>query len=174
MLPIWNSPVLAGLFMLAIDWGAILLIRVFWEGQFYWTRWWSFKYGDVLLAFYGFFAAIIISDKDVTGFQSTPLWHLALLALGLAISIVIEVVSAPGRDPKITWLPSQLWHTAIFAVMFYLVVWSGVLIVTKFHSPAWAVVVCVLLIVAYAATVVFDNSKWQDRSPERLINGIRY
>jgi hypothetical protein len=173
MLPIWNTPVIAGLFMLAINWGAILLIRILWEGHFYWTRWWSFKVGDILLAVYGLFAAVLISDKVVTGFQANFYWHAGLFALGLLISIVIEVGSAPGRDAAISWLPSQLWHTAMFAVMFYLVVWSGILIITKFHSEPLAVVFCVLLIAGYIATVAFDNSKWQDRSPERLINGIR-
>ncbi len=173
MLPIWNTPAAAGLFMLAIQWGAILLIRIAWEGHFYWTRWWSFKVGDVLLALYGVGAAILLQDKEVTGFQASFYWHVGLLVIGLFISIAIEVSSAPGRDAAISWLPSQLWHNAMFAVLFYLVVWSGILIITKFHSNPWAVAFCALCIAGYIATVAFDNSKWQDRSPERLINGIR-
>ncbi|OGH16629.1 MAG: hypothetical protein A3C30_04340 [Candidatus Levybacteria bacterium RIFCSPHIGHO2_02_FULL_40_18] len=173
MLPIWNSPVEAGLFMLAIQWGAILYIRVIWEGHFYWTRWWSFKVGDILLALYGVGAAILIQDKDVTGLQGNFYWHVTLLIVGLVISIAIETRSAPGREAAISWLPSQIWHTAMFAVLFYLVLWSGILIITKFHSDPWVVTFCVLCIAGYVATVAFDNSPWQDPSPEMLINGIR-
>ena len=47
--PIWQwPPILVALFVLGIDFGAVMAIRIFVEKKFYLTRWWSFKIGDTI------------------------------------------------------------------------------------------------------------------------------
>ncbi len=170
MLPVWRwRPVSVGLLVFALDFGAIMFIRIVIENQLYLSRWWSFRVGDsVFLPLYAAFAAVIINRQAdrLSGLAARPWYHVFLLVFGVVLSILIEVDAIhAGRDPRITWLPSQLWHTAIFGLVFYLVFWSFTAIL-QVRAPKWAFITALVFLLGYFATITYDIVHY--RTPEKI------
>jgi len=170
LIPIWQwPPVLVAIFIFGIDFGAIMAIRVFAEGECYLGRFWSFKIGDTIgLPVLAGFAAVVVSEGHFSGFYTQLWWHLLILCLGYLISLGVQVKNL--STGKFTWeevkKPSELWHTAVFGVMFYLV--ATVLAATiADHDPFWAMVGSFAGLGIWIIGVAADLSPWADKRPGR-------
>ena len=155
----WH-PLLVALFTLSIDFGIIIVIRIFRNDTPLLSRWWAFKIGDsILLPIYAACAAVIIQENTLS---IAPLyyhlwWHVAVLISGYLALIVFETIHILNRLHPLRlrfWLTN--YHAFIFGIMFYLVV-SVFPIVIFSRTPSWAFVGAILSLLGYAATVAIDN-----------------
>ncbi|HEX7456254.1 MAG TPA: hypothetical protein VF303_02200 [Candidatus Nanoarchaeia archaeon] len=163
-------PALVGFLVFAIDFGAIMLIRVFGERKFYFSRFWSFKIGDTIgLPVLAGFASIVVSDGNFTGFYTELWWHILVICLGYVISFSLQVNNL--LTGFFTWEdvrnPSEVWHTFIFGVMFYLVV-TVLFAVAADREPVWAAVLAFTGLGVWVLGVAIDRSPWVDKSPGRI------
>lgn len=173
LLPIWDwHPALVAAFVFVIDFGAIMAIRVVIERKFYLTRWWSFRVGDTIgLPVYAGFGAIVVSDGEFTGFYTAAWWHILVLTAGYVIAIGIQVNNL--RTGFFTWSdvvnPSEVYHTVIFGVMFYLMV-TVVFALAADRSPVWAVVLASTGLTIYVLSWIIDQTTLIDKTPGRYNN----
>ena len=171
-IPIWNwHPALVGLFVFCIDFGAIVVIRILIERRAYLSRWWSFKIGDLIgLPVFAGFAAAVISDEDFSGFYTERWWHVAVFAVGYLIALFFQVKNLTSGF--FVWedavRPSELYHTAIFGVMFYLI-GTAVCAVGANHSPAWAAALAFIGLSVHAVAWTIDNTPLVDKTPDRVL-----
>ncbi len=171
LIPIWGwNPFLVYAFGLAIDYGAVMLIRGFTEGKWYWTRFWSFKVGDVLgLPVYMAFASIVLKHSyHQDGFYTQWWCQIALLVTGYAVWTLIQFNSYRSGfySKEVIFNPSELYHTVIYGVMFYLVSSSLTPLIFD-HEPFSATVLALAGLFVWIGCVGIDMSPWQDQSPER-------
>lgn len=171
--PIWQwSPILVALFVLGIDFGAIMAIRIFVEKKFYLTRWWSFKIGDTIgLPVCAGFAAAVVSEGNFTGFYTQLWWHLLVLMTGYTVIITLELNSV--RVGFATWEevtnPSQMYHTFIFGIMFYL--FSTVMFaLIADHQPVVQTIMAFCGLGVWLITYVVDQTSLVDKTPGRYRN----
>lgn len=156
---IWNtSPLFIALFLFCIDFLAILLIRIVLERKFYLREWWTYKYGDsIFLPMYGFFAATILQTSHSTVIQTYFWWNITLVALGIVLLFGTEYhhVKYKIYTLKQEFLPSQLYHSIIFVVMFY-IVGSSLQRVIVIHKPVWSFIGVLIALGGYLLTVIKD------------------
>lgn len=171
--PIWQwSPILVALFVLGIDFGAIMAIRIFVEKKVYLTRWWSFKIGDTIgLPVCAGFAAAVVSEGNFTGFYTQLWWHLLVLMTGYTVIITLELNSV--RVGFATWEevtnPSQMYHTFIFGIMFYL--FSTVMFaLVADHQPVVQTIMAFCGLGVWLTTYVIDQTSLVDKTPGRYRN----
>ena len=167
-------PALVGSIVFTIDFGIIMLIRVFVEREFYLGRFWSFIIGDSIgLPVLAGFAAVVVSDDEFTGFYTEVWWHLLIIHV-LIISVgYVAILGLQARNLKTEFftredirIPSERYHTFIFGVMFYLVV--TVLFATAAdHDPLWATVAAFTGLGVWILGVAIDLSPWVDKTPGR-------
>jgi hypothetical protein len=173
---LFRSPIATGLGVFFLSFGAITLIRVLVEGHLYFGRWLAFNLGDsIFLPLYGFFVAFVLRDKPIRGFQGRWWWFILLVAVGLSVSIVLEIQAhSAGRDPQIAWLPSQLYHTlVVLPVLSAFVIWTALVIITQHRTPVWAVLACAISLAGWVGTSVYDSTPAQRNPPETLVDGKR-
>jgi hypothetical protein len=161
LIPIWNiAPWMMYFFLLGLDYGAIRAIRDLVEGEQYTTRFSSFRLGDVLgLPMYGAFAAVVVSKAShPNAFYNESWLQWLLLGVGIAVSLLMQLRS---------WLtgfylkegifnPSELYHTAVYGVMFYFVA-SSVAPMWHNHEPLWAAVLATGGLALWFICVVVDS-----------------
>lgn len=166
-------PALVGFIVFAIDFGAIMVIRGFVERRIYFLRWWSFKVGDTIaLPVYAGFASLVISDGDLSGFYTHWVWHVSVLVIGYFIFVSLHVNSYRtgffSRQDAIN--PSELYHTGIAVVMFYLMV-TVLPPVLASDSLAWLVFFAALGLATYAFAWFIDQTSLVDKTPGRILQG---
>lgn len=171
LIPIWDwDPVLVYFFLFQIDFGNILLIRGLIERNWYLTRFWSYRIGDTLgLPVYGAFSTVVISDiNHPNAFYNQIWWQWVVLGVGVVLSPLIQLRAYITRfySKEVIFNPSEMYHTAIFAVMFYLVA-SSIFPLVHDHDPMWATVGAFVGLGVWIAGFVYDSTPWQDQSPER-------
>ncbi len=166
--PIWQwPPVLVALFVLGIDFGAIMVIRVCVERKRYLTRWWSFKIGDTIgLPVCAGFAAVVVSDGHYTGFYTQMWWHLLVLVIGYVSIVALELNSV--RVGFATWKEvrkhSQLYHTFIFGIIFYLFC-TVMFAVVADHQPVVQTVLAFVGLGIWFTSYVIDQTPLVDKTP---------
>lgn len=165
-------PALVGFIVFAIDFGAIMVIRVFVERKFYLMRWWSFKVGDTIaLPVYAGSAAVVIADADFSGWYTHWIWHAAIFAVGYLIFVGLHIHNwRSGFFSKSDALnPSEMYHTLIAGVMFYLM--ASVLIpafVADDNHPFAGFLVGGGLAL-YIGSWFIDQTSLVDKTPGRLL-----
>ncbi len=168
--PIWQwPPVLVALFVFGIDFGAIMAIRIFVERRFYLTRWWSFRIGDTIgLPVYAGFAAIVVSNGHFSGFYAQLWWHILVMAVGYVLALGLQANNL--RTGFFTWQeacnPSEMYHTVIFGVMFYLVS-TVVFALSADHNPVWATTLAFVGLGVYVLSFGIDQTPTVDKTPGR-------
>ena len=176
LFPIWNwHPALVGLFVFGIDFGAIMAIRKFIERKVYLSRWWSFKIGDTVgLPVFAGFAAAVISDEEYSGFYTQAWWHVLVMLVGYSLAIFFQVKSL--TTGFFTWAdvfrPSELYHTIIFGVMFYLMV-SVLLPVVVDHEPTRVTALAFVGLAIYVGAWWVDNTSLVDKTSDRVLEARR-
>lgn len=171
LIPIWDwHPAIVYLFLLGIDFGAILAIRGFIEQNWYLTRWWSYRIGDTLgLPLYGAFAAVVVSDvSHPDAFYTQTWWQCLVLGVGVAISVLLQVHNCLTGfySKEVIFNPSEMYHTVIYGVMFYLVA-SSVFPLAHTHAPIWATAGAFLGLGIWIVCVMIDSSPLQNHTPEK-------
>jgi hypothetical protein len=150
-------PVIVTLLLFCIDFLAILLIRTLVERKFYFNKWWTYKYGDsIFLPLYGFFAAILIQNNHlIIGYSLW--WELTLLSFGYILVFIIEYLHIKQKiSPlKQQFYPSQIYHTFIFGIMFYLIAISVPAVIAA-NQPVWAYIAAFILLSCYVITCIRD------------------
>ena len=171
LVPIWGwSPMLVYLFLLGIDFGAILAIRIVIERRFYLTKWWSYKIGDTIgLPVYGAFAAIVVSDVNhPDAFYTQTWWQWFVLGVGVALSLLIQLRAylTGSYSKQVVFNPSEMYHMVIYGLMFYFIA-SSVFPLVHGHQPLWATIGAFVGLAIWVVCVVIDSTPLQDLSPER-------
>ena len=171
-IPIWNwHPALVGLFVFCIDFGAIVVIRILIERRAYLSRWWSFKIGDTIgLPVFAGFAAVVISDEEFSGFYTQTWWHAAVFVVGYLVSLFFQFKNL--TTGFFVWedviRPSELYHTAIFGVMFYLI-GTAVFAVGADHRPIWPTVIAFVGLGVHFVAWAVDNTPLVGKTPGRVL-----
>ena len=159
----WH-PVATGVFVLLIDFGLVMLIRGFWEHDWYWSRWTSFYLGDsVFLPPYAVCAGYVIQKRT---HDATVKSQCVLLLIGILIWDGVEalhVIFEPEYR-EVARQPSQIWHTVIAGPMFLWMMW-GLLTMWRYRVLAWQhlvkrvlfIMALVLILAGYGGTQVYDN-----------------
>lgn len=163
------QPFKAATLVLSSDFIAILAIRILFEGRFYLTRWWSYKIGDsIALPLYTFFCLRALENDRLSGrFYDRKWFPWVLLGLGASFSIALEVQAVLNHFRRFQgeFLPSQAYHTVIFAVMF---AWmSDTILPLLTAKSSRDKYIALVFLALYLATWGIDNSPLQDHSPER-------
>lgn len=171
LIPIWGwIPGLVLIFAFSIDYLAVLLIRRYIEGKWYWTRFWSYKVGDIFgLPVYMAFASIVLKNSYHQDGFYTQLWcQIAIMAAGYAFWILVLAnnLRTGFYSKEVIFNPSEMYHTLVYGVMFYLVASSLTPLVLD-HDPLWATIFAVAGLFVWIACVGVDMSSLQDHSPER-------
>lgn len=169
-IPIWGwHPLLVGLFVLGIDWGVIMAIRRVTEGKWYWGRWWSFRVGDTIgLPLYAAAAAWVVEDYHSEAFHQQIWWHALWLSIGIGLSLFFQARGLlTGFFNRATiFNPSEMYHTVIFGLMFYLMLTIAPSALTN-HNPSEAFLLAVVGIGIYVFCYALDQTSLVDKSPDR-------
>ncbi len=170
-IPIWDwHPAWVYLFVLGIDWGAIMAIRIFIERKAYLTRWWTFRVGDVIgLPLYAAAAAVVVEDFNHSdAFYQQTWWHALWLTVGWTISLAIQArgLLTGFFDWKTVFNPSEMYHTVIFGVMFYLMVNIAAPALVD-REPIGAFLLGLIGMGIYVACYIVDSTNLVDKSPDR-------
>ena len=122
---LWNlKPYEAAILVFFLDFGMIC----FWmvaegRGPFKRHLYATFSIGDsIFIPLYIFAATQVMWDSSPSAtWYTTPAWHWFVLFAGVASSILLEVLAVHGGQYTLSQelSPSKLWHTIIFAVVFY-------------------------------------------------------
>lgn len=150
---LWFLPPLwVGLFILGIDFGGVMTIRLLLEKKIYFRRWWAFRYGDTLfLPLYGYFMAHMLQQNPAYVPHVSGLWTALIVCLGYLLVIGIEYRHTTNKvyTNQQQKAPSQVYHSLIFPFMFYLVI-TTLPVLAYADSLAWAVLGAWIAIVGYA------------------------
>lgn len=169
-IPIWQwPPALVAIFILGIGFGGVMLTRKVFEGKFYWERWWSFRIGDTIgLPVFAGFAAIVVSDGHFSGFYTQTWWHISAFAGGYLLAGYIQVKNL--RTGLYSWqeitCPSEIYHTVVMGVLFYLVSTALIAVSTDFE-PIWATILAYTGPSIWVLCVIIDGTSWVDKTPGR-------
>jgi hypothetical protein len=155
IIPLWNwkwHPLVTGLLVFLVTFGAVITIRVLLERHFYIGPWPAFFLGDTIcLPTYTACATIIIRNlKASNAFYTRAWWHYGVLISGYISSIGLEVraVLLNLHTLNESFIPSQIYHTLIFGLVSYLVV-SSLPAVIASRKPIRATIIALLALVAY-------------------------
>lgn len=153
---IWNlQPLFVAIFFFCIDFLAVIFIRVVFEKKFYLSEWWTYLYGDsIFLPLYGFFAANILHTVVL---QTSFWWNIAIVFLGLITMLETEFLHLEDKfyNLKQEFLPSQVYHSIIFVVIFY-IIGSSLPVMLTIHPPTWSFVWALCAIAGYFIMVIRD------------------
>jgi hypothetical protein len=148
------------LFVLVADWATIRLLRYLEPAAAKRPDWLSGKYGDLFLPF-GIASSVVVLQgfHDSGAWFAQPWWNWAVLITGIVVNISLDVVILHRALKKYTLkqelAPSNIWHSLIFIVLFYMV---GMTIVPLFsvHSPAWALLLAFFGYGGWGVTLLYD------------------
>lgn len=125
---IWRwHPLAVAAFVFAVDFGTLLALRVFERGAFY-LPWGNktFLLGDsIFLPLYAGVAAIVVRRGVPPGnLYARRSWHLAVLAVGIGLALLMDLMTVAQGHISIfaQFQLSKTYHTAVFGVLFYLLV----------------------------------------------------
>lgn len=121
----------------------------------------AFKWNDTI--FIPLFIAVAVyvlrSVDYLEGFYTTSWWHWSVLAVGFAISLLMEYGAV--RSGQFTMAqelsPSKMWHTIIFGVMFYWLANSVVIMFVVLNKPVWFVTVVIICVIGFGVTNWLDT-----------------
>ena len=168
MLFVWKwSPILLGFVALLVTYGIIQGIRRFWPGEEWtWSRWWSYKYGDLFIAGYVVLAAICFHHNWPNGWYTILPFHIMLFAVGMAITFGIQLneLNSGHMTREVFNLPSEWYHTFMRGFLIYFVAQSATTLVFGSRQPAWAFVLALLCLLSYVGMFVYDSSSGQDHT----------
>src|SRR4051812_34292281 len=89
-------PVLVALILLAIDFLAIMLLRLLFEGKFYFGPFKTYSIGDsILLPIFGFFTAIIIQTNPPMEYNSNL--QIGCLLVGYGVLLITELINTKKK-----------------------------------------------------------------------------
>jgi hypothetical protein len=130
-------PVLVGLFIMVVDFGALILLRGLERGDFDWpSDNKTVLIGDgLLLPLYAALTSHLMrQDPKIKGrLYKDRRWHLGVFLTGLALALIVEVMTVLDghwglfREPTV----SKTYHRFIFVALFYLLVSAWPLIVWR-------------------------------------------
>lgn len=155
----YYPPLLVALFLFAIDFGAIMLIRMFFEKPVYLGKSSSYIIGDsVLLPAYGYFAALVIQHSSLPALYKEPFYHISILALGFFVTVLLRYISLKNKviTSQQIGRPSEVYHSFIFAVMFYFVM-SSLLMLIAIHPPLTPADLSMVAIILFLITCIIDT-----------------
>lgn len=170
LIPIWGwNPWFVYFFGLGIDYCMVRLIRRVFEGSWYTTRWWSFKVGDIIgLPVYMAFTAVVIHNTHHPDAWYTQWWwHVSVLIFGYVFWTLLQFNSwrTGFYSKEVIFNPSELYHSLVYGVMFYLVV-SSLAPLGNDHHPMMATVWALLGLLVWIVCTAVDQSSLQDHTPE--------
>lgn len=115
------------MFVFAIDFGAIALIRLAEREANLLESSRTYLLGDSLaLPLYAAMAAIIVQSWEPSNpdrFFLRWRWHAALVGFGIALALLVDGAALIGGTESVVLqpTPSKVYHTVVFVPMFYLV-----------------------------------------------------
>lgn len=122
---IWDmSPWVAAITVIAADFGLICVL-MYLEGRAPWHRhqYKTFLYNDtIFIPIYVATTVVVMNQsRPFSGFFTTKTWHIGVLIMGFALSLLLEVRAVKSGQYNLSQelSPSKLWHTFIFGIMFY-------------------------------------------------------
>jgi hypothetical protein len=125
---VWHwHPLAVAAFVFAIDFGTLLALRIFERGAFY-LPWGNktFLFGDsVFLPLYAGFTAVVVHRGVPAGnLYLRRWWHLAVLSAGVGIALLMDLMTVAQGHISIfaQYQLSKTYHTAVFGLLFYLLV----------------------------------------------------
>ncbi len=158
---LWNlRPLAAALVVVVVDFGMVCLLMCL-EGRPPWQRtlYKTFVYNDtVFIPLYIAMAVVVMQPvKAASTFYTFPRWHMGLLVVGFVVSFLIEYIAVKRGQFTVSQelSPSKLWHTFIFAIIFY---WSlsSLVLVAVIHRPLWAMGLIALSFLGFVYTCYLD------------------
>jgi len=158
------SPLLSFLVVAFATVGVVMLLRVGVERRFYWTRWNTFRWGDIFgLAMFSGFASAAIDTPS-----GHPSWHWIVWTIFMSVWIANEYsdVVSKNRPLRNVFLPSQVYHTLIFG---FAGTWIVDAVVALFLEPfsVWTALAFVSL-AFYVFTAWLDRNGWEKYGPEQI------
>lgn len=160
-LPIWHwHPLAVGLFVFAIDFGAIVLIRLIERTAHIGESSKTFLIGDsIALPLYMAMAAVVVQQWEPQGsrFYLRWRWHAGLIALGVVLALVVDGAAlVAGTESVLAHpTPSKVYHTLVFVPMFYLAT-SALLPMLTARQPRRAATIGLAGLTAYVALAASD------------------
>ncbi len=160
---IWGwSPVLAGLFIFGVDFLVVILLRILLEKKFYWGKWWSFKFGDSLILPLYFIAGALLMQTitfPTHTIYDHVWWHVLTASFGYISIFIIEMnlVRKKFYTVEHQFVASHIYHSAIFGLLFYLVV--SVLPIILTHLGSLYSQIALASLAGHIALVIIDHWK---------------
>jgi hypothetical protein len=155
IIPLWNwewHPLVMGFLVFLTTFGGVITARILLEGHFYLGPWPAFYLGDTFcLPTYTVCATIVIRNLiPSSAFYTKAWWHYGVLISGYIVSIGLEVraVIIHLHTLSASFLPSQLYHTLMFGLVYYVIV-SSLPAVFASHTPLLATIIALCAILAY-------------------------
>ena len=158
-LAVWHwHPLAAAAFVLVIDFGILLGLRIFERGAFY-LPWGNktFLIGDsVFLPLYACFTAMVVHrGAPPQNLYHRKWWHLAVLSAGVGSALLMDVMTVAQGHISIfaRFQLSKTYHTCVFAVLFYLLI-----SVLPLHRPgrSWVAAAALLALACYLSIALFE------------------
>ncbi len=162
---LWNHGWAGALFIMwVVDLGLVYFFELLegvppWKRPYYHAQLW----GDLIFLPLYFACATLIFERapPMSGFYTARWWHYSILALGIALSIIMEVGAVKGGQYTLSQelSPSKLWHTIIFPVVFYWIFSALVPVLVNF----WVVPAASAgIVVAATGFYIMNWLDWQD------------
>lgn len=158
-LAVWHwHPLAVAAFVLVIDFGVLLALRIFERGAFY-LPWGNktFLIGDsVFLPLYAAFTAMVVRRGAAPqNLYHRRWWHFAVLGAGIALALLMDLMTVTEGHVSIfaRFQLSKTYHTLVFAILFYLLV-----SVLPLHRPrrSWMAAAACVALAAYLSIAMFE------------------
>ncbi len=149
---IWSlNPIIAALVVILVDFGVISGLMIL-EGRPPWKRglYMTFKWNDTIFIpiYVGLSAFILQRAQFIDAFYNSTYWHYSVLVVGVLVSLILEVLAVKNGQYNMSQeiSPSKLWHTVIFAVVFYWVFASIIPVLLNYsdRSLLIGVIFCII------------------------------
>ncbi len=159
LLAVWHwHPLAAAGFVLVVDFGMLLALRIFERGAFF-LPWGNktFLIGDsIFLPLYaGFTAVVVHRGAPPQNIYHRKWWHLVVLCAGVGLALLMDLMTVAEGHISIfaRFQLSKMYHTFVFAVLFYLLV-----SVLPLHRPgrSWMAAAALLALACYLSIALFE------------------
>lgn len=157
------SPIVAALLVFLLGFGGVMMTRRIYEGEFYLTRWWSFRIGDsIALPLFAFFTALAFQ-------KSTEWWNprwfnytlfLALVILGVVFARQLLLDAMINRSVSFAEAnrPSERFHTYITWPSIFALVGTALIPLWTCDAPMRYKVLATTGLILYSLTFLVDNT----------------
>ena len=158
-LAVWHwHPLAVAAFVLVIDFGVLLALRIFERGAFY-LPWGNktFLIGDtVFLPLYAAFTAMVVRHgAPPQNIYHRRWWHVAVLGTGIGLALLMDLMTVAEGHVSIfaRFQLSKTYHACVFAILFYLLV-----SVLPLHRPgrSWVAAAALLALAGYLSIALFE------------------